>query len=308
MTSLQAKLGKFALRLFFRGWGKTWDASEINFVQQRATLEKRNNPTPLPAQLRPEPIQISGKPNVTAEWLHWQTSPTAPQRGVILYLHGGAYCLGSIQSSRTLIAPLAVATQCSALSVEYRLAPENPFPAALDDATAVYRWLLDNGFNPNRIILAGDSAGGGLSLATLLNLRELGLPLPAGAILRSPWLDLALTGESMQSKAGVDFVLTRGMLATCAAAYAGGKSLNDPWVSPLYADLHGLPPLLIQVGSDEILLADATRLAQRATEAGVVARLTCWEGLFHVFPVLPFLPETKESLVQAGTFVAEFVR
>lgn len=291
MTSIQARLSKPLLRRLFADW------TEGPIATQRARQEQRARFIPLPREIVCQAVTINGIPG------EWITPPNAVS-GVMLYLHGGAYNLGSVNASRDLIARLSAATRCKTLAIDYRLAPEHPFPAALADATAVYRWLLTEGIPPNRLVLAGDSAGGGLAVATLLALRDGGTPLPAGAICLSPWVDLALTGAAIRDKAAVDPILDAASLSAYAAAYAGAAALTSPQISPLYADLRGLPPLLIQAGSDELLLDDATRLAQKAHKAGVTVTLQIWDGLFHVFPAMPFLPEARQALQEAARFVA----
>lgn len=291
MASIQAKISKKLLRVFFSGW------SQGTIAEQRAVQEKRARFARLPAQLECQPLTVNGIP---AEWI---SLPSATA-GVLLYLHGGAYCLGSVNASRDLIARLVEATKYKALAIDYRLAPENPFPAALEDAMSVYSWLLRQGADPARIVFAGDSAGGGLAMATLVALRDAGQPLPAGAICISPWTDLALTGDSIGRKAAIDPILDTASLARYARDYAGDAPLTSPLISPLYADLSGLPPLLLQAGTDEILLDDATRLAEGARQAGVAVTLETWAGLCHVFPAVPFLPETTQALAQAARFVA----
>ena len=291
MTSIQARLSKPLLRRLFAGW------TEGPIATQRARQEQRAKFTPLPRRIACQPVSINGIPG---EWI----IPPNAASGVMLYLHGGAYNLGSVNASRDLIARLSAATQCQTLAIDYRLAPEHPFPAALADATAVYRWLLTEGISPNCLFLAGDSAGGGLAVATLLALRDGEAPLPAGALCLSPWVDLALTGAAIRDKAAVDPILDVASLARYAAAYAATTALTSPYISPLYADLRGLPPLLIQAGSEEILLDDATRLAQKARRDGVAVTLHIWDGLFHVFPAVPFLPETRQALQEAARFVA----
>ena len=191
------------------------------------------------------------------------------------------------------------------LVINYRLAPEHPHPAALEDAITAYRWLLTQGYDPSQIVIAGDSAGGGLALAALLALLDAGEPLPAGAVCISPWTDLALTGASMRSKAKVDHILDPNSLEMYARYYAGIDEVTSPLLSPLYADLKGLPPLLIQVGGDEILLDDATRLAEQAREAGVDVTLEIWDEMFHVFQLVSFLPETQKAVKHITDFAAK---
>ena len=222
-------------------------------------------------------------------------------RGV-LYFHGGGYVAGSLDSHTELMGSIARACRAPVLGIDYRLAPEHPYPAALDDAVASYERLLGNGIDPARVVIGGDSAGGGLTLACLLALRSAGTPLPAGAILISPWTDLSGSGASMHGRLAADPMLSGDLLGPMAAAYAGEAELTDPGVSPLFGDLAGLPPLLVQVGDDEVLLDDSTRLAARAEAAGVSAQLHVFEGAFHVFQMFPALPESREALAEMGRF------
>jgi phosphinothricin tripeptide acetyl hydrolase len=187
---------------------------------------------------------------------------------------------------------------------DYRLAPEHPFPAAVDDAVAAYRWLLDRGQTPERMVLAGDSAGGGLTVATLLALRDRGLPLPAAGVCISPWVDLTLSGASYDAKAATDPIVTRDGVTEMARAYLGQTEARTPLASPLFADLSGLPPLLIQVGSEEVLLDDSVALAKRAKTAGVDATLEIWPSMIHVWHwFLPMLDEAQAAIDVIGAFV-----
>ena len=241
---------------------------------------------------------------VPAEWI---AAPGA-ELGAILYLHGGAYTLGSINTHREMVARLSRSTGMRALIINYRLAPEHPYPAALEDATTAYRWLLAQGNDPARILIAGDSAGGGLTLAALIALRDAGEPLPAGAVCLSPWTDLTCSGDSIQTKAQDDLILTLENLSRSARSYAGEHDLRSPLISPLFADLSGLPPLLIQVGTDEILLDDARRIVEKAQTAGVDVTLEIWEEMFHVFQMVSIMPGTKKALGQIGDFVARILK
>ena len=303
--SLRTSTIKRLIAIQTSGW------SEGSIEEQRARQEKTARLAKIPARVRFQPVDAGGVP---AEWAE---APGAGE-GVILYLHGGAYVLGSINTHCELVTRLAETTHTRVLAIDYRLAPEYPYPAALEDATAAYLWLLNlagmeagddqsavGGVEPSRIFIAGDSAGGGLALATLVALRDAGQPLPAGAVCFSPWTDLALTGASVRSKASADPILAAERLAMYAGYYAGGHTLTSPLISPLYADLQGLPPLLIQAGSDEILLDDAVRLAGKAREAGVDVTLELWDEMFHVFQVLWFLPETKEAVARVAEFVSQ---
>jgi monoterpene epsilon-lactone hydrolase len=224
---------------------------------------------------------------------------------VVFYLHGGTYLLGSAANTARL--PGAIGTRAGArvISVDYRLAPEHPFPAGLDDALAAYRALLDSGVAPTRIAFAGDSAGGGLVLATLLAARAAGLPLPSSAVLFSPWTDLTLSSASLDERAAVDPTLTRDGLAAGAQAYLGSADPADPLLSPVFADLRGLPPLLVVVGSNEILLDDSLRLAARAAADEVEIRLEVTPGAPHVFPLFGRrLDEAETALRHVGEFLS----
>lgn len=226
-----------------------------------------------------------------------------PGVGVILYLHGGGYVFGSPATHRSITGALARAAAATVYAPDYRLAPEHHCPAAVDDAVAAYRWLLDQGVAAERIVIAGDSAGGGLTLATALALREAGTPLPAGLIAISPWTDLTLSGESIARIGGHDPMLSAAGLGDCATHYLGEHDPEDPVASPLFADLHGLPPLCIQVGSDELLLADSERLAERARAAGVAVEDRIFDGLWHVFQLhAGALPAANEAVVELATF------
>jgi len=236
------------------------------------------------------------------------TYPGAAADGVLLYLHGGAFVAGSAGGYRGLAAELARAGGLSLWSVDYRLAPEHPFPAALEDCLAAYKALLASGVAQQRIVVAGDSAGGGLVVSLLLAVRDAGLPLPAAGIPISPWADLQCQGASIQTKASADPSLTEKGLRGGAAAYAGGAALDNPLLSPARASLHSLPPLLIQVGSAEILLDDALRLAAGAGAAGTSVRLDVWPNMPHVFPAFAFMLEAgRLALGDAGVFIRQWV-
>lgn len=221
---------------------------------------------------------------------------TADDETCILYLHGGAYLLGSRHSHRGLTAHLAHATGAQAVLVEYRLAPEHPFPAGLDDAVAVYRALLDE-FDPASILISGDSAGGGLALATTLRLKDEGIPLPRGVAVISPWTDLAGTGESLVTNAEVEIMLDPTRIREIADLYHPDADAEHPYVSPLFGDYAGFPPLLIQVGSDEVLLSDAERVAARAAAAGANVVLRVWPGMWHVWHMLaPWMSDARRAV------------
>ena len=267
-------------------------------AERRAQYDRAERVFPMPADVSVKPVQV---PAINAEWIE----PAAARDGAfVLYLHGGGYVIGSPKSHRHLAASIAVAGRASALLLDYRLAPEHPFPAALEDAVAAYRWLLDRGTAPRRMVIAGDSAGGGLTVATLLALRERGVPLPAAGVCISPWVDLSGSGASYATKAASDPIVTRDGILGMARAYLGGTDARAPLASPLFADLTGLPPLFIQVGTEEVLLDDAVALAERAKTAGVETTLEVWPDMIHVWPwFFPLLDEGRTAIDGIGAFV-----
>ena len=239
--------------------------------------------------------------SVNAEWI---AAPGAIADRIILYLHGGGYVVGSINTHRAMVSRIARASNARALAIDYRLAPEHPFPAAVEDATAAYRWLLAQGYQPGKIIISGDSAGGGLALALLLAIRDAVLPMPAGAVPISPWTDLEGTGESVRTRAKKDVMVTQDNLQSSAKQYYGKHDPKNPLVSPVHANFRGLPPLLIQVGDAEILLDDATRVAKSAKAAGVQVELEVWDDMPHVWHVFAkLLPEGQQAIDKIGKFV-----
>jgi monoterpene epsilon-lactone hydrolase len=249
------------------------------------------------------PVDAGG---VRAEWI---VPPGAVAERVLLYLHGGGYVLCSVSTHRDLISRIARAAGMRALGVDYRLAPEHPFPAAVEDATTAYRWLVSHGTAPGHIAIAGDSAGGGLTLATLVALRDAGDPLPATGVCLSPWVDLEGSGPSNTTKAEADPFVRKEMIQFMAEQYLGGRDPRTPLAAPLYADLHGLPPLLIQVGTAEILLDDATRAADRAKAAGVEVSLEVWDDMIHVWQLFaPLLPEGQQAIERIGAFIRQHMR
>jgi epsilon-lactone hydrolase len=264
--------------------------------QRRAGMERISER--VPADVICEKVNAGG---VNAEWI---SAPGAAQDRVILYLHGGGYVVGSINTHRAMVSRIARASDARALAIDYRLAPEHPFPAAVDDTLAAYRWLLAQGYKPNRIVIAGDSAGGGLTLAALLAIRDAKLPMPAAAVPISPWTDLEGTGESIRTRAARDVMVTRENLAQSAKQYYGANDPKNPLVSPVRADFRGLPPMLVHVGDAEILLDDATRVADRAKAAGVKVDLEVWDDMPHVWHVFAkILPEGQQAIDKIGKFV-----
>ena len=273
-------------------------SDSLTVAERRAQYERAEKAFPTPPEIKVERVSA---PVAPAEWLR---PPGAVAGRVVLYLHGGGYVIGSPRSHRHLAAAIAAAAQASGLLLDYRLAPEHPFPGAVDDATAAYRWLLEQGVAPAHIVIGGDSAGGGLTVATLLALRDAGLPMPAGGVCISPWVDLTFSGASYRTRAAVDPIVTRPGIDEMARAYLGATPARTPLASPLFADLRGLPPLLIHVGSDEVLLDDAVQLADRAKAAGVDATLEVWDRMIHVWHwFLPMLDEAQSAVDGIGRFV-----
>jgi monoterpene epsilon-lactone hydrolase len=267
--------------------------------ESRAALEARFGGLPPIEGASYAPVDLGG---VTGEWT-MPESPTIP--GTLLYFHGGAYFMGSIATHRRLVTSLCTAAKLRGLSVAYRLAPEHPFPAAVEDALTAYRWLIGaGGEDPRRVVLAGDSAGGGLALATMAGLRDAGDALPAGAVVVSAWTDLTCSGESMRSRAEVDPFLLSDGLRSRVGLYLPEGDPRQPLASPLFADLAGLPPMLVQVGEAEILYDDSARLVETARAAGVEVDFQVWSEAFHVFPLMVgLIPEADEAVANASDWI-----
>ena len=238
--------------------------------------------------------------------VEWVQAHDGTKSRVLLHFHGGGYVLGNPAGSRVLTTEFARSSQAAVASVEYRLAPEHPYPAAVEDALSAYRWLLESGVAPGAMAVGGESAGGGLALALLVAARDGGLPMPASAVLISPWLDLSCSAASFETKASVDPLLTRQSLGEMAEAYLQGADPRLPYASPLFANLAGLPPLLIQVGSDEVLLDDSLELERRARAQGVKVQLRVWPEMIHVWPMFhPSLPEATRAIAEAVAFTRD---
>lgn len=245
-----------------------------------------------------EKVDAGGVP---AEWV---MAPGSDSGRAVLYLHGGGYAIGSLNTHRRLAYDISAASSARVLLIDYRLAPEHPFPAAIDDAAAAWRWLLAQGFAANRLAIAGDSAGGGLAIATLVNLRDLKLALPACAVAISPWVDLEGVGNSIATRAAQDPIVQKDGLLWMAGMYLDGKDARTPLAAPLHADLKGLPPILVQVGTAETLLDDATRIAEKLHQADVEVRLAIWPNMLHVFPLFaPVLSEGRDGCLEIGAFI-----
>jgi phosphinothricin tripeptide acetyl hydrolase len=273
---------------------------DLSLEEERARTDGAADIVPPPPGVTFEPVDAAG---VAAEW---STPAEAVSDAVVLYFHGGAYAIGSPRSHRGLTARIALATGVRVLSVDYRMAPEHPFPAAVDDAVASYRWLVASGIAPARIAIAGDSAGGGLTVALLVALRDAGDALPAAAAPISPWTDLTLTADSWRTRAAGDPMLTHENLTLRAAAYLAGTDAKHPLASPLFADLRGLPPLLINVGDAECLLDDSTALAERARAAGVDVTIEVFPEMIHVFHLFAgIIPEADDAVEKLSGWLAE---
>jgi acetyl esterase/lipase len=269
-------------------------------AEQRALAERVGDSTTEPAGVTFDDVDAGGVP------AQWATPDGVATTSVVLYFHGGGYCFCSMRSHRRLAGHLARAAGCRVLNVDYRLAPEDPHPAALTDALTAYRWLLDRGVEPTDLVVAGDSAGGGIAAALMLKARDEGLPLPAAGVLMSPWVDLAMTAESVTTRADVDVRQDPAGTRWCADLFLAGQDPRDPYASPLYADLTGLPPLYIQAGDWDILVDDARRLAQVAERAGVGVRLDVFPEMLHAHQLWAGnMPEADDAIARVGEYVRQ---
>jgi monoterpene epsilon-lactone hydrolase len=296
MTSIQGRLFIIPIRL-----GKRLNRWDRPIQDVRPGMEKLASLARPPRGVSFQAVDAGG---AHAEWA---IPGNAVLEGVLLYFHGGGFVYGSVSTHRSLVAQLALAGGVRALSVNYRLAPEHIFPAALEDCLAAYRWLLTQGISPQKIVLGGDSAGGQLVLTVLLALREAGDPLPAGGFCISPLTDMTGSGESRRTLDKLDPMLSHKAGKWLEAYIADPQvDVRQPLLSPLFADLHGLPPLLLHVGTLEILLDDSRLFVQAARQAVVDVRLKVWPGMWHVFQVMsPYLPEAKQAVQELGEFVRE---
>lgn len=281
----------------------TPEPTSMSITELRTMFDRTGTITNPPKDVVLEKTKIGG---VYAEW---SATPDADPASVLLYLHGGGFQFGSAASHRGLVTQLGSMAGVRTLALEYRLAPENRFPCQIEDAVAAYRDLLDGGLDPARIVIAGDSAGGGLAIAMLVAARNAALPMPAASLCISPWVDMTLRGESMQIKASLDPVVSSSELSRMASLVATDHERWDPRASPILADLAGLPPVLIQVGSHEVLLDDATRLAARLGYSDVAVRLEVWPKMPHVWHLYSgILSEGWDALSQAADFVRDRIR
>lgn len=297
MTSIQGQLLKlyFKVHLLITPFPKTLDIKK-----ERAEMDAMAKLFKPLADIDCTHADIQGIP---AEWI----TPSIVDRGRgILYLHGGYFISGSIESHRHLAGSIAYAAQAKALIIEYRLAPEHRFPAGIEDALTAYQWMLAQGYEPGQIFLAGDSAGGGLVLSCLLALKERNLPLPAGGVCLSPAIDLTFSGESWKKNLKKELIVNPYTADKLQSIYLGDVHARSPLASPLFGDLPGLPPILIQVGSDEMLLSDAQQFAERAKQAGVEVKLEVWPGMQHVWQYAASrLPEGRQAIERIGEFIRQ---
>ena len=274
---------------------------EVPLATQRARFETVTARMPLAEGVACSAVDAGG---VAAEWVEPPAVGVAAP--VVVYFHGGGYGMGSLNTIRALASQLASATSARLLSVDYRLAPEHPFPAAVDDAVAAYAWLLDEGTDPAAVAFGGDSAGGGLTVAGLLAARDRGLPMPAAGVCISPWVDLTVSSPALERNAATDPEVTRAALERWAENYLAGGDPKNPLASPVYGDLRGLPPLLIHAGTAEALEDDAVQLAATAQDAGVPVTLELYEGLIHVWHAFaPRLPEATAAIERIAAWLGE---
>ena len=275
---------------------------ELTLEERRRRIDRLASRVGPPRGTLVESLQA---PGLRGEWV---SVPRSREDRLVLYLHGGAFCMGSPLSHRGLVGLICRQAGARALSLDYALAPEHPFPAALDDTLGAWRYLRARGIPADRIVLAGDSAGANLVLVTLLMLRDAGEALPAAGVCLSPPTDFTGGGESVTSRAHLDLLVKLDSVVPLLRSYAGSLKVDDPRLSPLFADLSGLPPLLVMVGSHEILYDDSVRFVQKARESGVDARLVVGEKLWHVWPAAaPWVPEATRAVASIGRFIREQV-
>jgi monoterpene epsilon-lactone hydrolase len=273
---------------------------EVRLSVERSRQDLESKSFQAAADIGVEALTVAGH---DAEWLR---APGLQAGYAVLYLHGGGYSIGSINTHRSLAGEIARAAQAAVLLLDYRLAPEHPFPAAVDDSVEAYRWILEHGFTPAHTAIAGDSAGGGLTVATLVAARDRELPMPAAAVCISPWADLTCTNASYKTRAEADPIVNATNITRMAGLYLQDADPTHPLASPNHADLRGLPPLLIHVGRDEVLLDDAVVLDDRARAAGVDSTLEVWDDMIHVWHAFhPMLPEGKQAIERVGAFLRE---
>jgi acetyl esterase/lipase len=287
-----------AIKMAFRVFRRRHHEQATQPVELRRVFARSTRRLPMSRKVT---VELGDLRNMAAEWI--RPVDRTNVKGAILYCHGGGYVVGGLSTHRALVAELALATGSDALLFDYRLAPEHPFPAGLDDALRAYLFLLEN-YPPHQIVFAGDSAGGGLALALMMRLRDQKLPLPSGALLMSPYADLTFSGATIASRAEAEVVIDPSFMPLWADWYTAGQPRNHPLISPLFGDYAGLPPMLIQVGTDEVLLDDSVRVAEKARAAGVTVELEQWPGMFHVWQFFfPWLREARRAVDKGGDFL-----
>jgi monoterpene epsilon-lactone hydrolase len=294
MSSIQNKL----LRGLLKTTGKNKKVETHSVKKARKQINRLTLISTLPLGVSYERINCNG---ISCEWI---IPKNVNNKGVVLYFHGGAYVSGSIDTHRGLVARIAKASKTACLSVDYRLAPEHPFPAGLEDAITIYNWLILQGYNHKKIIIAGDSAGGGLAIAALLKLRDDNALMPLAAVCMSPWLDLECTGDSGWKLVKKDPMLKVEFGKVYANYYAPDQDLKHPYISPYYANLQGLPSIYIQVSDSELILDDSTRFAEKAKAVGVDVSIEIWKQMVHVWQVFsPILPEATKAIQKIGNYI-----
>jgi epsilon-lactone hydrolase len=305
-TVFKPSIGSMLARLVIRAYLAPAFASENPIGPVRNSIGNVSKLALLPCGTVVEKAEV---PGMNAEWV---TSPGADRKSgkALLYIHGGAFFSGSPETHRELVARISAASGLPALVIDYRLAPEHKFPAALDDCVAAYSWLLKQGFNPKKLVIGGDSAGGCLAVMTLLKLREKNMPLPGAAVLISPLTDAVhYEGESLATRAGADPWFNPKDLGRHLSHFIGTGTNQPAILSPVRADLSGLPPMLVQVGDDEILLSDSTRLVERAKKAGVDATVHVFDHMYHDFQMFAVVvPEAREAIAEMGAFIKKHVK
>lgn len=296
MPSFQSQIIRRSLQVFMGAQSRRLENSVEGW---RALTDRMSRLQVIPREAQIEALDLDG---LKAEWVR---APGVEGEAAVLYLHGGGFICGSMAGTRELAAQLSAAARARFLVIDYRLAPEHPFPAALQDALRAYQWLLDQGYDARKLVIGGDSAGGGLALQALHSLRQRGDPLPCAAFFLSPYTDMVhFDGESYRTRHGLDPMLTLEICRLGGSKYVGDNDPQDPLLSPVRMDPTGLPPFCIHVGDLEVLLSDSTRLAERAQQAGVPVEIKVWEGLWHVFQTTyRWVPEARQSVRQVGAFV-----
>jgi len=294
MPSLRSKICRILTK---RMIGSAFDPN-LTMSEIRIHMEKATKMAFLPAKTKVEKITIN---DIPSEWI---SGKNANEENVILYLHGGGYNTGSPSTHREFAAHVSNASHAKILLPDYRLAPENPFPAALEDALASYKWLLDNGYSNEKIAIAGESAGGGLTLATCLSVRDSGDPLPSSITCISPWTDLEMTGESVKTLEEIDPMLNLASIQIMASNYIDTNDSRSPFISPIHADFKDFPPMLIHVGSDEMLLDDSKRVSDKAKQDDINVTLRVYDNMWHFFHVFyRLMPEAKAATKEIGDFI-----